>query len=349
MDSGPEEERSEEQDYTPILSDDALLLIFSELNWKDILNVKLVSRRFYGIIHGNYHRLKRRDVSTISIKYGRNRIRYPFYLNLAFHDTVDEDFPELLNIPYTKTINIQSVEELPALLKVFDMRKLDKLYVLVDVNPDIFRILGDFLQVGTKIKILKILKLAEKDFDSFKTFTGKFSSVKSLNIEHICASLTETKEVCPLLSSLTSFNTIETSCIYECSSTKILSAGMVTELLRRNPHLDYLNIGTGNIEFVRSLFKGYFTVEQPRKMENECRYNVIYLNIYFNGEYELLLDILKSSLSEIGNVVKVCSDPEGVTFESEVDCKYCFKNKHGILRRFFVSNNEPPTIIRDWD
>uniref|UniRef100_A0A0K0FVK6 F-box domain-containing protein n=1 Tax=Strongyloides venezuelensis TaxID=75913 RepID=A0A0K0FVK6_STRVS len=349
MDSSPEERHSEEQDYTPMLSDDALLLIFLELNWRDINNLKLVSKRFYGIIHRNYHRLKRREVSIISVKNDRNRIRFPFYLKLTFHDTVDENFVSLLNIPYTKTINIQCDEELFDLLKVFDMRKLDKLYVLVDVDCDIIRILGAILQVGAKIEVLKILKLVGKDFESFRTLIGKFPSIKNLFIEHICASLTETKDASSLLSSLTSFNTIETSCIYECSSTNILSADMVTELLRRNSHLDDLTIGTGNIEFERNIFKGYFTLEQPRKMENECRYNVITLQVYFRGEYGLLVDTLKNCLSEIVSVVRVYSDPEGIKFESKVDCKYCFKNKHGILRSFFVTNNEPPTIVMNWD
>uniref|UniRef100_A0A0N5BC85 F-box domain-containing protein n=1 Tax=Strongyloides papillosus TaxID=174720 RepID=A0A0N5BC85_STREA len=52
------------QDYTSEISDDALLLIFSELNWMDINNLKLVSKRFYGVVHRNYHRLERRKTAV---------------------------------------------------------------------------------------------------------------------------------------------------------------------------------------------------------------------------------------------------------------------------------------------
>uniref|UniRef100_A0A0K0FVK9 F-box domain-containing protein n=1 Tax=Strongyloides venezuelensis TaxID=75913 RepID=A0A0K0FVK9_STRVS len=63
MGYGMEEECFEEQDYTTFLTNDVLLFILSELPWRDILNVKLLSRRFYGIIHDNYLRLQRRKGS----------------------------------------------------------------------------------------------------------------------------------------------------------------------------------------------------------------------------------------------------------------------------------------------
>ena len=91
MNYSMEEERSEEQDYTPLLSDDAIFLILSELSWKDILNVKLVSRRFYGIIHEKYQQLNRRTVHGILIKYNKNYKSYPIRLDIIFDSVIDGD------------------------------------------------------------------------------------------------------------------------------------------------------------------------------------------------------------------------------------------------------------------
>uniref|UniRef100_A0A0N5CCV8 F-box domain-containing protein n=1 Tax=Strongyloides papillosus TaxID=174720 RepID=A0A0N5CCV8_STREA len=349
IDYSMEEECSKEQDYTPILSDDALLLILSELSWKDILNVKLLSRRFYGVIHRNNHRLERRGVVDLSIKYNGNCGEYPFFIKMGDTTVRNESSDVIQHDSYSKINRFKSCEELSSFLKMVDLRNIDKLNVPFADNHDIFGILNRSFQVGSNIGTLNILKLSEKDLKSFQTFIGKLSSVKKMFVEDICAHSTEMKDDFSLLSSLTSFNTIEYLDIFECHKTMILSADMAIDLLRRSQNIKFLVFGTGNIEFVRSVFKGFFKVEQPRKMEDECDYDEITLQIYFNGEYGLILDILRSSLSEVENVVEINnSNPEDVEFKSNVDCKYCFKNKHSISKYFLLCNTELSAYIGGW-
>uniref|UniRef100_A0A0N5BEZ3 F-box domain-containing protein n=1 Tax=Strongyloides papillosus TaxID=174720 RepID=A0A0N5BEZ3_STREA len=350
MDYSTVEEHSEEQDYTPVLSDDALLLILSELSWKDILNVKLVSRRFYGIIHVNYHRLPRRRVLDLSIKYNGTCGKYPFYFKMGVMTVQNGSSGVVQYDSYSRVDRFKNDEELSSSLKMVDLRNLDKFNVPVADNIDIFSILNRSFQVGTKIGVLNIPKLSDKDLKSFQTFVEKLSSVKEIVVNEICAHSTEAKDVSKLLSSLASFNTIEKFHIHECSSTKILSAGIIIELLRRNPDIKSLSIGTGNIEFARSIFEGFFRMEQQSNVKNECLYNKITVQIYFSGEYGLLIDTLRNSLSELENVIKdIHSTPEYVQFDSIVDCKYCFENKHGISKCFFVWDDELSTLIRDWN
>uniref|UniRef100_A0A0N5BRU0 F-box domain-containing protein n=1 Tax=Strongyloides papillosus TaxID=174720 RepID=A0A0N5BRU0_STREA len=348
MNPNTEEKCPEVQDDASVLSDDVLLLIFKELSWSDILNAKLVSKRFYSIIHRNYHRLARRGVLDLSIKYNGNCGKYPFYIKFGVITVRNRNSDVVQSAYYSRLISLENGEELSSFLKTVDLRDLNQFDVPVADNLDIFAILNRSFQVRTDIDILNISKLSEKDLKSFQTFIGKLSSVREVVIEKICAHSTEAKDVCSLLSSLLSFNTIESFYIHECNSTRILSVGMFTELLRRNLNIKHLTIGTGDMEFVLSVIKIYFTVEQPCKMNNECDHNQINLNIRFSGEYNLLLDISRNTLSKMGNVEEIDSSPEDVTFKSEVECKYCLEKKHGITKFLELWDYEVATIVRAW-
>uniref|UniRef100_A0A0N5C0L4 F-box domain-containing protein n=1 Tax=Strongyloides papillosus TaxID=174720 RepID=A0A0N5C0L4_STREA len=342
MNYSMEEERSEEQDYTPLLSDDAIFLILSELSWKDILNVKLVSRRFYGIIHEKYQQLNRRTVHGILIKYNKNYKSYPIRLDIIFDSVIDGDSRIIPFSYHRKIINIQSGEELSKLLKMFDLKNFNYLVVPATDDFDIFDIMGKSFQIGTKISALTISKVAEKDFRSFRVFIEKFSSIKNLCIEHICSPSTEAKDIYLDLS-LSSLDTIEHFCISECNATKILSVDMVTKLLERNLNLKSLDIGTWDIEFIESLFKKFFTMEQPCKTVNKCDYGEINLSLFFRGEFEHLCEILRNDLNQLEDVEEIEDTLfpwEGVVFESSVYYKYCLKDKNGITRCVRLWNGE---------
>uniref|UniRef100_A0A0N5BVC1 F-box domain-containing protein n=1 Tax=Strongyloides papillosus TaxID=174720 RepID=A0A0N5BVC1_STREA len=90
-DPNMEKEHSEVQDDLSVLPDDALLLIFWELSLKDIHHVNLVSRRFYGVVHKNYHRLRRREVHNISTKYDESCGNYPFHLEMTIRSVEDRN------------------------------------------------------------------------------------------------------------------------------------------------------------------------------------------------------------------------------------------------------------------
>uniref|UniRef100_A0A0N5BPJ7 F-box domain-containing protein n=1 Tax=Strongyloides papillosus TaxID=174720 RepID=A0A0N5BPJ7_STREA len=336
IDSSTEEERSEVQDDTSVLSDDVLLLIFLELSWEDINNIKFVSRRFYGIVNRNYHRLERRRVRRVSIEYDKNSGSHPFHVLMAFHGV---DLPEVLRDFYTKATSFQSVEELTGFLKMLDMKNLDEFIAPFADNLDIFSILERVFEIGTNINKLVIPELMEKDFESFKTLIEKLSSIETFIIEHICSASTEEKDVYSLLS-LSSLNNIQYFQIGECNKTKILSGDIVAKLLRNNLNIETLSIGSMNTEFLKSAFKKFFTADQPRKMESECHHYELNLFLSVRGEFENLHDILSNDIGELENVEEVDvpddsydSDvPELAVFESIADCKNCPKNRHTIRR-----------------
>uniref|UniRef100_A0A0N5CCV6 F-box domain-containing protein n=1 Tax=Strongyloides papillosus TaxID=174720 RepID=A0A0N5CCV6_STREA len=203
MDFTIEDEYFEVKDYTSILPDNVLLHILSELSWRDILNAKLLSKRFYSIIHKNYHRLERKKTLGVSIKYDENHNSHPFHVQLVFDCEESVNFQDIPFGTYMITNKIQSGEELISFLKMFDMSDIN-LEVPIADNLDVFDIMNRSFQVGTEIRLLKIPKLMEKDFKGFRTFVRKLSSVSLLEIDHVCSSSTETKDVYELLS-LSSF------------------------------------------------------------------------------------------------------------------------------------------------
>uniref|UniRef100_A0A0N5BHZ7 Group-specific protein n=1 Tax=Strongyloides papillosus TaxID=174720 RepID=A0A0N5BHZ7_STREA len=86
-------------------------------------------------------------------------------------------------------------------------------------------------------------------------------------------------------------------------------------------------------------------MEQPRIMENECDNNEIILALYFGGGVKQLHDILRKDLSKIENVMKevisnVLFPEEYKVYVSKLDCKYCLKNRHKIMRRVVVQDYE---------
>uniref|UniRef100_A0A0K0F626 F-box domain-containing protein n=1 Tax=Strongyloides venezuelensis TaxID=75913 RepID=A0A0K0F626_STRVS len=344
MDSSTEEERTQVQDYTSILSDDILFHIFLELSWKEINTIKLVSRRFYGIVNGNYYRLERRRVRRVSIEYDKNSDSHPFYIMMAFYG---RELPEILGDFYTKVTYFQSVEELTSFLKMFYMKDLEEFIAPAAYNLGIFSILERVFQIGTNINKFVIPDLLEKDFESFQIFIEKLSSIKTFIIGHICSNSTETKDVYSLLS-LSSFNDIQYFQISECNKTKILSADIVAKLIRNNPNIETLSIGSMNTEFLKSALRKFFTVDQPLKMESECRYYEINLVLSISSEFENLHDILRNDLSELENVEELDvpddsydSDvPEFAVFESIADCKNFPENKHTIRRCATIFNME---------
>uniref|UniRef100_A0A0N5CGT8 F-box domain-containing protein n=1 Tax=Strongyloides papillosus TaxID=174720 RepID=A0A0N5CGT8_STREA len=346
MDFSIKEEYFEVQDEISDLPDDVLVIILSKLSWEDVNTIKLVSRRFYGIVHRNYHRLERRMVRDFSIKYNEYCGRCPFHLQISFKSVGDRN-SGVIQYGFPKSINIQSVGELTGFLKMFDMRKLRRFLVPAAGNLDVFSILGGLFQVGTKIRFLEIPKLAEKDFGSFQTFIEKISWVGFLTIKHLCAPSTEPRDVYSFLS-LSSFKTIKFFEIRECNRTKILSPDFVTKLLRNSPDIRILDIGSMNIEFLEGAFKEFFGVEELPKMESECNLlceKILFLR--FNGEIEHLHGILKNVLSELRNEKEVTVTPDYSSsfysdlqpyaiFESNVDCKNCLKNRHTITRKVFL-------------
>uniref|UniRef100_A0A0N5CGU1 F-box domain-containing protein n=1 Tax=Strongyloides papillosus TaxID=174720 RepID=A0A0N5CGU1_STREA len=160
MDSNSDEICSEVQDDLSVLPDDALLLIFWELSLKDILHVNFVSKRFYGVVHKNYHRLRRREVHSISTKYNESCDNYPFHLEMTIRSVEDRD-SHAIRHDDKKAKSIKSFDERTGFLKMFDIRNLDNFIVPVADNLDIFAILNRSFQAGTKIGEMVILELPE--------------------------------------------------------------------------------------------------------------------------------------------------------------------------------------------
>uniref|UniRef100_A0A0N5BT50 F-box domain-containing protein n=1 Tax=Strongyloides papillosus TaxID=174720 RepID=A0A0N5BT50_STREA len=335
MDSISGEKSTEEQNNIFALPDALLVRIFSELSWKDVLNARLVSRSFCNFIHENYHQLNRKEVYGAQVSYEKEDERHPFHLDLGFYDEEDEYLPEFPSPSYNKKIKFQTEGELSRFIKMFDIRSLAYFDVLVDDDDlDIFEIVSRFFQNGTKIHYFVACKLAEKHFNSFRTFINKLSSIKEPSIDHICSPSTEPKDILSDLS-LASFDTIESFKIFECHETRILSIDMVTDLFRKNPNLTHLDIGSMNIEFLKSVFKEFFTMEQPRNMRCRSGYNPITLRLRYGGEFEHFIDTLRQNLSELENVWEQRGNPapsRHAMFVSATDCKYCLQNKHQISR-----------------
>uniref|UniRef100_A0A0N5CGU0 F-box domain-containing protein n=1 Tax=Strongyloides papillosus TaxID=174720 RepID=A0A0N5CGU0_STREA len=265
---------------------------------------------------------------------------------MTFRSVRDENSHVIQNRYNEKSAYFECDQDLSRFLKMSDMRDLDYLHVSgISDNMNIFGILNRSFQIGTKTGVLSISKLSNKDCPSFRTFIRKFLSVKEIVIRHICAPLMGSEDVCSLLSSLSSLNTIEYIKIFECHNTIILSADFVVNLLKNNPNIMYLDIGSSNIEFSESILKEFFTMEQPHIMENECNNNEITLALYFGGELKKIHDILRKDLSKIENVMKevtsnVLFPEEYKVYVSKLDCKYCLKNRHKIMRRVVVQNYE---------
>uniref|UniRef100_A0A0N5BRU1 F-box domain-containing protein n=1 Tax=Strongyloides papillosus TaxID=174720 RepID=A0A0N5BRU1_STREA len=269
MDSSTEEELPEAPDYTSVLHDDALILILSKLSWMDINNIKLVSRRLYGIVHENCHKLNRREVYDVWIHYYKIREKHRFDLKLGFNSLGDGNLSITRRRYYKEVTKIKSDRELSRFLKMLDMRNLELLSVHDSCNTDIFNILNKSFQIKTNIGYLAISKLTEKDFIGFRKFIKKCSSVTVLDIQHMCFPSTEMTDVYSQLS-LSSFNNLESLIICECHETKVLSTDMITRLLRKNLNLTCLNFGSCNIEFLRRASK-------------EINHNDITLRLFFEG------------------------------------------------------------------
>uniref|UniRef100_A0A0N5CCV4 F-box domain-containing protein n=1 Tax=Strongyloides papillosus TaxID=174720 RepID=A0A0N5CCV4_STREA len=344
MDSSSDEKLSEAQNGIFTLPDDVFSLILPRLSWKDIRRLKRTSRGFYNVIHRNYHLINKRSVCCVQIKYDEDDERHPLILRMGFRSerrgdarVISHLYDEvvvlptisiLLNFFFQKTIHIQNGEELYRCLKMFDMRDLALLYVPVADNIDIFGILNKPFQKGTKIKSLEIAKLEEKDFTSFRTFVEKLSLINRITIEHVCVSTTEVKDIDWLLP-LSSFTSFEYFYIFECHETRILTTDMFVKLLRNNPSLTFLRIGSVNIELLKNVFKEYFKVEQPRRTNNKCGSSEMSLGLYFDGEIEHLSGILRNCLSELENVEEAY---ECWVVHHHVVFGYSCSDKHEIKR-----------------
>uniref|UniRef100_A0A0K0G319 F-box domain-containing protein n=1 Tax=Strongyloides venezuelensis TaxID=75913 RepID=A0A0K0G319_STRVS len=344
MDFNIEDEYFEINDNTSVLPDNIMVKILSELPWEDINTVKLISRRFYGIVHQNYRRLERRKVQKFLIKYNKYRKNYPFHLEITLKNAENGSSPEI-PICLGKIRNFKSIEELIDFLKMFDMRDLEQFVVPVIDNIDIFIILERLFQIGTNIKTLIIPKIEEKDFRSFRRFIRKLVSVNWFFIGHLCAPSSGARDVYSLLS-LSSINNIKDFYISECNKTKILSDDFVSKLLRNYPNIQSLLFESTNIEFLKSAFKEFFTVNQPRQMESECNSCEIFLELYFCGPAEHLHNIFRNYLNELENVEEIDIQnysydtdveehdkvDEIAVFESYRDCKNCLNNRHAIRK-----------------
>uniref|UniRef100_A0A0K0FGD4 F-box domain-containing protein n=1 Tax=Strongyloides venezuelensis TaxID=75913 RepID=A0A0K0FGD4_STRVS len=338
MDSSTKEECSEAQNDIFILPVYILSLILTKLSRTDILNVKLVSRGFYNIIHENYHLLDRRKVRCVHIEYDKRYGRHPFCLKMAFGNVIGENL-HIINYRHNeKSAYFECDEGLSRFLKMFDIKHLDYLHVSsIDDNINIFGILNKFFQKGTKADVLSISKLSEKDLTSFLTFIRKFASVRQITLNHICAPSMGTKDVCSLFSSLSSFNTIKYFRIVECHKTMILSTDFVINLLRNNPNIKHLDVGSCNINFLGNVFKEFFVMKQPRIMKNECDNIETILVLFFGCELKQLDDILRKDFSFTENAIEeVLSEEifsrEFKEYESKLYCRYCPKNRHEINR-----------------
>uniref|UniRef100_A0A0K0G317 F-box domain-containing protein n=1 Tax=Strongyloides venezuelensis TaxID=75913 RepID=A0A0K0G317_STRVS len=345
MDSISEEKETEEHNNIFVLPDVLLICILSKLSWREILNLRLVSRSFYNFIHENYHQLNRRKITEVYVKYEENCGSFPFHVTFRFgksfllnkflKNQLDEEF---------KTINIQNGEKLSYFFKMFDMTKLKILSVPAANNIDIFNILSRSFQTRIAINILVVSKVAEKDFRSFQTFIEKCSSFKSIFINHLCAPSTGHEEINSFLYWLSLINTRNFE-IIECPITKVLTADTVTKLLEGNPNLKSLKINPSNIEFLEGIFKEFFMMEQPRKMNCKNDNSEIFLTIYSDMKDEHLCDSLGKDFGELKNVKNIyCSIKFSyfAQFEYKSDCKYCVEDEHTITRRLLFLRHKIP-------
>uniref|UniRef100_A0A0K0F5V0 Speckle-type POZ protein (inferred by orthology to a human protein) n=1 Tax=Strongyloides venezuelensis TaxID=75913 RepID=A0A0K0F5V0_STRVS len=146
-----ERECSETQDDIFVLNDDAIFLILSKLSWMDINNVKLLSRRFYGIVHKNYYRLRRREARGLSIRYDKNNENHLFHIKITLNSLEGRISCLGQFCYYKKIIKIQSGEGLSSFIKVFDTR--DPRYLKIHVADGI--VVFDILISGERDKIMR--------------------------------------------------------------------------------------------------------------------------------------------------------------------------------------------------
>uniref|UniRef100_A0A0K0FGD5 F-box domain-containing protein n=1 Tax=Strongyloides venezuelensis TaxID=75913 RepID=A0A0K0FGD5_STRVS len=345
MDFSIEEEYFEVKGDIYVLPDDIIVIILSKLSWEEVNIIKLVSRKFYDIVHRNYHRLERKKVDMLTIEYNEME-SYPFHIDMVLK-IVEFWNLRTIGLHNRKITTFQSGEKLAGFLKMFDMRDLHECNIYVTGNIDIFSILEGIFQKGTKINMLMSPKIKEKDFISFGTFIKKLSSVKCIVIKHICPSLAGAGSVFSLLSS-TSFNTIKVLEIHGCDRTKILPTDFFTNLIKINPTLRELGVGSMNIEFLESAFKEFFAMNQPHQMESECGYSKVKFFLFFEGNIKHLHNILRNNVSKLNNVAEVdISSGQDyphflgfAKFEAHEDCKNCLNNRHKITKSAYLC---------DWD
>uniref|UniRef100_A0A0N5C4V8 F-box domain-containing protein n=1 Tax=Strongyloides papillosus TaxID=174720 RepID=A0A0N5C4V8_STREA len=342
MDYSTEEGFSESQKDKLFLSDDAIFLILSKLSWEEILNARLISKKFDKIIRGRWHLLNRRKVFKINITYNKNCRSFPIRLLMLSSQLGNEYHPVILKFPsHKRTAEIRNGEDLSRYLKMFDTKNLCSLRVYVDDSRDIFNILNRSLQVGTKISGLHVSKLGDMNYMSFRAFVKKIPPITSLSFGQICFPSKKARNVNSFLS-LPFLNTIEHFHIYDCNTTKIFSADTVTIFLRKIPNIESLVIESRNIKFLKSVFKKFFAVDQPRKIETECQYHEIDLTLRLNDKFkypssrfERLCNVMRNGLDKLQNVEEVSNTSllrYRAVFESIMNCEYCLRNKHKIKR-----------------
>uniref|UniRef100_A0A0K0FGD6 F-box domain-containing protein n=1 Tax=Strongyloides venezuelensis TaxID=75913 RepID=A0A0K0FGD6_STRVS len=276
-------------------------------------------------------RILGKKVYRLRITYDIKNGNPTFLLELVFSRLEDNDQRRR---PYDDLIGIEGSEKFSRYPKLIDLRNLELLEVPSAYSFNIFDILNRSFQNGTNIEYLRVTKLVEKDFKSFQKFIEKLSSLNFLFIKHLCSPFTETKNDYSLFS-LSSLNTLYHLLIFECQKTNILSSDIVTELLRKNPNLDCLEFGSMNVSFLRGVFRNFLITEKTRKTNGKCGNSDMHVNLMYSGKQEDLLNILMDDINKLRNLKKlnVTFDHQTVPhFQSNVDCKYCLKDRHKITK-----------------
>uniref|UniRef100_A0A0K0FZM5 F-box domain-containing protein n=1 Tax=Strongyloides venezuelensis TaxID=75913 RepID=A0A0K0FZM5_STRVS len=228
-----------------MLPEELLILIFSDLNWKDIINIKKTCKLFYTFVESNLHRLQKPKLQRLLINSTiesdtRCKVSFIFKYNETKEITIiiyNNDFKKIT----------QKFYDVDYLFKRMNLSDLHIITINSIGNTIVFDILNNYFPSSIKVGQINIKIKNCPVFRGFSKFIEKISHMYILNIEHLCFG----SQKIPSNYTFPIFNGLEEFNVKECGKTKFFNARMLEKVLKTSPTINQLGIFTerNNLEY----------------------------------------------------------------------------------------------------
>uniref|UniRef100_A0A0N5BTH8 F-box domain-containing protein n=1 Tax=Strongyloides papillosus TaxID=174720 RepID=A0A0N5BTH8_STREA len=340
------------------------LQIFKKLDWKSLVNLKLVCRDFYFMIKRNIERLDRPKVDELEVVCDREKVGYFRY---SFKKL---DLPN--SVSRWKNYSPENEEQYKSFLKERDFAEIKKLKFLKCWAPESNEVLinmprgtgsynylvNDWVEM-VEINPNKILEVIsdeilvinpdEFEFDGYFLKISKnaevlYDDIGNNNFEMVSITIEASSNPdwgTPYYDSLLESNFLKQHGFFEEDGSEIIAVKLVMGRLTGSPNLNYNNIctestGILHVDISKCLFNyNYFN------FEGRCNSKEIWL--HFRGGYSSSTVMEKNFYKEIfdevkfkNNLVDIYDGDEGYRIETAMYCQKC-KTKH--LNRVVMSTS----------
>ncbi|CEF66659.1 F-box domain-containing protein [Strongyloides ratti] len=292
--------------------------VLKNLDWKSLINAKLVSRGLYLTIEKNINFMDRPKIKNLGIYCDKKlddkeiiRVRYSI-------------FPENCILrKRLKVIHFEDLNEYEQFLQKLDFSKLDYLHFRICDTSDVVGIFNKYYCGGNYIETFVLDDTGESEKKNANNVLNLISKIKDVGKMYLTLNFPFQK--LPMSFMFPEMGSLKEFSIEEKNGTRLITTKMIINIINNNPGMAYFKVSTDSESFYMKVTECIFELE-AFNMENRCSHTPFEISFFNITNFTLSEErFYRELFNKFNNRsdFEVTNDNGNYNFKKTVECSKC--------------------------